>query len=209
MGVSRTAAVDDLPREQRIAAQHGGSRRRARPARAGDCGRPVRCRAAKSRGIATARNQGNRSGYPLEAGPGVERATPGATRGRASRAAPFGPPLFASERRSRYETRVYADLCPFSSVDTPPSADKLRTGKKGLKNEEFAVSWADPCRRGGGCPTGRSGVGAPRAGSDEAGRGNSRGPVAGGTRRGAAAPARVVRFGQGDPDRPGRPWGGT
>lgn len=51
--------------------------------------------------------------------------------------APFGPRLFPMERRSRYGTRVYAHLCPFSSVDTFTSADRLRKGKKGLKTNEF------------------------------------------------------------------------
>lgn len=51
--------------------------------------------------------------------------------------APIGPGVFPMERRSRYETRVYADLCPFSSVDTTNPTDKLRKDKKGLKTKGF------------------------------------------------------------------------
>lgn len=41
------------------------------------------------------------------------------------------------ERRSRYETRVYANLCPSCSVDTAFSADTLRNDKKDLKTNGF------------------------------------------------------------------------
>lgn len=71
--------------------------------------------------------------------------------GPSYRVAPIGPDVFPSERRSRYETRVYANLCPFSSVDTSPSTDKLRIGKKGLKTKEFRASWADSGRLGASC----------------------------------------------------------
>jgi hypothetical protein len=60
--------------------------------------------------------------------------------------APFGPRLFPSERRSRYGTRVYANLCPLSSVDTSTSADKLEKGKKGLKTNEFRAFLAELVR---------------------------------------------------------------
>lgn len=51
--------------------------------------------------------------------------------------APIGPEVFPMERRSRYETRVYADLCPFCSVDTLPSTDTLQKDKKDLKTNGF------------------------------------------------------------------------
>ena len=57
-------------------------------------------------------------------------------------AAPFGPDVFPTERRSRYETRVYANLCPFSAVDTMVSADKLQKVEKGFKTKGFHDSRA-------------------------------------------------------------------
>ncbi len=54
--------------------------------------------------------------------------------------APFGPDVFPMERRSRYETGVYAGLCPFSLVDMVSTADRLRKVEKGLKTEGFRDS---------------------------------------------------------------------
>lgn len=58
-------------------------------------------------------------------------------RGTGERTAPFGPEVFPMERRSRYETRVYANLCPSRSVDTAFSADTLRNDEKDLKTNGF------------------------------------------------------------------------
>lgn len=106
-------------------------------------------------GVPTSRTAGSPSHRGTRSGLGT--GAPGA---------PFGPELFPTERRSRYETRVYANLCPISSVDTSTSADKLRKGKKGLETNEFRAFWTTPTRLGSSSSVDPAGRGAGQRGEN-------------------------------------------
>lgn len=99
--------------------------------------------------------------------------------GRSVGGAPFGPEVFPMERRSLYETRVYANLCPFLSVDSAASADTLRRDKKDFETNEF--------RDSGARLSGSRSTGADPAGGEAAFAGPSAGGQATGQARKAAA----------------------
>jgi len=159
----------------RVDAAHGGGIRPAKP--------------RQSIGVPTSRRSCGRSPGARACGVRPDRSV-----------APFWPDVFPMERRSRYETRVYVDLCPFSVVDTARSTDTLRKGKKGLKTNEFrdsqpsgvglgrAVGAARGALEARGergdrrtgparieCPRAGSSAGAAGAPGDEAGQGASAG----------------------------------
>ncbi|GEM_PF-6347623 len=51
--------------------------------------------------------------------------------------APIGAGVFASERVTRFKTRVYDDLCGFDPVDRVGCGDKIEKSENGFKFEEF------------------------------------------------------------------------
>ncbi len=112
-----------------------------------------------------------------------------------------GPMCSQWNGEARYETRVYADLCPFSSVDMATSADKLRKGKKGLETEGFRDSGGSDAAL---WTAARSGWGPGRSAAAQGNGEKSTGTVGGDDRRGGLANGpRWGRRGFRGPCRPG------